>query len=191
MSYIPEADFFSVGIHPWHVEKDVTKSLTDELYPKAYKAFAIGECGLDKSSSCNFDKQIEVFEAQIAISEKLKKPLIIHAVRTYPDIIALHKKHNPVQAWIIHGFRGNMHNMKACTKHGIYLSYGALLMRDIKNHNAVFRNTPDNLVFLETDESNIGIRDIYEHAAYIKAIPVNTLTRQIYDNFKSIQQNEH
>ncbi len=186
-NYLPETKCFSVGIHPWHAEKGSTDALIDELRPKAYKAFAIGECGLDKSSSCDFNKQKEVFEAQIDISEKLKKPLIIHAVKTYPDIIALHKKHQPAQAWIIHGFRGNMQNMEACTKHGIYLSYDAWLMRGFESHEAVFKNTPDNLLFLETDESNISISQIYERAAYLKGIAFEALVSQINQNFKAIQ----
>ncbi|MGC9331872.1 MAG: TatD family hydrolase [Bacteroidales bacterium] len=190
-SYIPESGFFSVGIHPWHAEKAKTNALIDELRPKAHQAFAIGECGLDKSSSCSFDKQREVFEAQIKISEDLKKPLIIHAVKTYPDIIAMHKKHKPAQAWIIHGFGGNMQTMKACTDHGIFLSYGALLMRGADTHEVVFKNTPDNLLFLETDESSISIRKIYKRAAYLKGIAFDDLVTQINQNFKTIQHNAY
>lgn len=190
-SYIPETEFFSVGIHPWHAEKADTGTLIDELRPKAHKAFAIGECGLDKNSSCSFEKQMEVFEAQIDISEKLKKPLIIHAVKTYPDVISLHKKHHPSQSWIIHGFRDNMQTMKACTDHRIYLSYGALLMRGFEPHETVFKNTPDNLLFLETDESNVSIRKIYERAAFIKGIAFDDMVTQINQNFKAIQHYAH
>ncbi|MFO7789320.1 MAG: TatD family hydrolase [Bacteroidota bacterium] len=186
-SHIPNTSFFSIGIHPWHAEKASTDALLDQLYPKAYKAFAIGECGLDKASSSNWDKQVEVFKTQIEISEKLRKPLIIHAVKTYPDIIALHKEYKPEQAWIIHGFTGNLQNMKACTNHGIYLSYGALLMRGIESFESVLKQTPNDLLFLETDESNIEIRRIYERAAHLKNISLDTLAIQIENNLKSIQ----
>jgi TatD DNase family protein len=186
-SYIPETDLFSIGVHPWHAEKGPTKNLIDELYPKAYKAFAIGECGLDRASTSNWDKQTEVFKAQINLSEKLQKPLIIHAVKAYPDIIALHKIHKPKQAWIIHGFRGNQQIMEQCTEHGIYLSFGAILMRGIKTMEETFKNTPDQFIFLETDESSADIDDIYTQAARIRGISKEILTGIIQDNFKSIQ----
>ncbi|HKK67599.1 MAG TPA: TatD family hydrolase [Bacteroidales bacterium] len=186
-SYIPETDLFSIGVHPWHAEKGPTKNLIDELYPKAYKAFAIGECGLDRASTSNWNKQVDVFKAQINLSEKLQKPLIIHAVKAYPDIIALYKIHKPTQAWILHGFRGNQQIMRQCSEHGIYLSYGAILMRGIKSMEETFRNTPDELLFLETDESSSDIDDIYNQGARIKGISKEKLADIIQTNFKSIQ----
>ena len=55
----------------------------------------------------------EIIEAQttlltfhISISERLSKPLILHIVKAYPEIIALRKSLRPAQPWIIHGFRG-------------------------------------------------------------------------------------
>ena len=45
---------------------------------KAEKCFALGECGLDKITASDFELQKEVFKKQIQLSEKYKKPLIIH-----------------------------------------------------------------------------------------------------------------
>ncbi|MFP4663853.1 MAG: TatD family hydrolase [Bacteroidales bacterium] len=186
-SPIPDTPWFSMGIHPWHADKTDINSLMDELHPKAYKAFAIGECGLDRASSVSWDTQTAVFKAQIDLSEKMGKPLIIHAVKAYPDIIAMHKIKRPKQAWIIHGYQGNQQIMEQCTDHGIYLSYGDKLMHGIESLETTLKANPAGLLFLETDESNIDIEKIYEQAARIRQTSTGDLAEQIHKNFKSIQ----
>jgi TatD DNase family protein len=183
---LPENRFFSIGIHPWHAEKNNINSMLEEMFPKARFAFAIGECGLDKSSSSSWEKQILLFREQINLSEQLQKPLIIHAVGSYPDIIAFHKINNPKQAWIIHGFQGDTQIMKHITDHGIFLSYGASLLRGINKNIDSFKETPIDKIFLETDESASSIKDIYLEASKIKGISVDVLENQITENFKSL-----
>ena len=185
---IPSNKFFSIGIHPWHADKNKTKSLIDELHPKARQAFAVGECGLDKMSSTDFDKQISVFRQQIELSESLKKPLIIHSVKTYPEIISLHKEYKPSQDWIVHGFTGNIQIMDELVNHGIFISFGELLMKAIKKTEEVFFTTPLDKLFLETDESVYDILDIYKQAARIKNISIENLSNQIEKNLKFISE---
>ncbi|MEA1874779.1 MAG: TatD family hydrolase [Bacteroidota bacterium] len=185
---IPEGKLFSIGAHPWHAEKDTPQALIDEIFPKVRFAFAIGECGLDRSSSTNWDKQVELFRLQIILSEKAKKPLIIHAVKSYHDIIALHKIYQPKQAWIIHGYQGNTETMQQLTQHGIYLSYGAALLRNQSKLNECLIYTPEDKLFFETDEASIKILSVYEHAARLKNISVEALNKQIHENFAAIKR---
>jgi TatD DNase family protein len=184
---IPEGQLFSIGAHPWHAEKNTPQALIDEIFPKVRFAFAIGECGLDRSSSANWDKQVELFRLQIALSEDTKKPLIIHAVKSYPDIIALHKIHQPKQAWIIHGYQGNRENMQQLTQHGIYLSYGADILRNQNKLDDCLINTPEDKLFFETDEASVNILSVYEYAARLRNVSIERLTEQIHENFAAIQ----
>lgn len=183
---LPENRFFSIGIHPWHAEKNNINSMLEEMFPKARFAFAIGECGLDRTSNSSWEKQIVLFREQINLSEQLQKPLIIHAVGSYPDIIAFHKMNNPKQAWVIHGFQGDSQMMKHITNHGIFLSYGASLLRGIKKNIDSFKEAPIDKIFLETDESASSIEDIYKEASTIKGISVNVLENQIAENLKAL-----
>lgn len=138
------AERLSVGIHPWHADTgDIdavrTLALTDP------RVVAIGECGLDRFRGPSPDIQQQVFEKHILLSEELRLPLIIHCVRAYNDILALHKKHNPAQPWIIHGFRGKPELARQLVRQSLYLSLGPL-------HNlAIPASVPPSHLLRETD----------------------------------------
>lgn len=53
--------------------------------------WAIGECGLDKYSQVDFDIQKQYFIKQIELSELTHKPLIIHCVKAYNELLNLKK----------------------------------------------------------------------------------------------------
>jgi TatD DNase family protein len=185
---IPDEGYFSIGAHPWHAEKNSSQSMLEEIIPKARFAFAIGECGLDRSSSIDWNKQMDVFRKQIELSEKIRKPLIIHAVRSYPDIIALNKYYKPKQAWIIHGFNGNTEQVKQLLNYNIYLSYGINILRLNNNEINCLSETPLDRLFLETDDSNINIVEMYDFASKQLNLKTDVLKNQLYSNFKKIKE---
>lgn len=160
----------SVGIHPWHADSFSEELLTKlEEWSEDKRFIAIGECGLDKNSNDGFEKQLGVFEAQITISEKLNKPLIIHCVGYFNELFALKKKWNSTQLWIIHGFRGKPELATQVLKSGCALSYG-------EHFNAEsVRLTPTEKLFVETDESKLNISEIYQHIANAKACKIEDL----------------
>ena len=53
------------------------------------KVIMIGECGLDKVWGPTLDIQEASFRRHIELSEKHQKPLIIHCVKAYNEIIAI------------------------------------------------------------------------------------------------------
>lgn len=85
---------FSIGIHPWFIKVKTLNTQFTVLEEKIQhkNCLAIGECGLDKLTEVDFQTQKEVFVTQIQLSEKYKKPLIIHCVKAHQEIIEL-KKH--------------------------------------------------------------------------------------------------
>ena len=164
----------SVGIHPWHVDLFSEELLSKlEGWSKDKRFIAIGECGLDKNSNAGFEKQLSIFEAQISISENSNKPLIIHCVGYFNELLALKKKWNPTQLWIIHGFRGKPELAVQAIKAGCALSYG-------EHFNAEsVRHTPTEKLFVETDESNLNISEIYQNIAIIKVCKIEDLNAGI------------
>lgn len=100
----------------------------------------------------NFSRT-EILAAQTALlrihyelSETLRKPLILHIVKSFPEIIALRKQWKPTQPWIIHGFRGKPQLARELLAHGFHLSYG-------KKYNlASLAITPASRLLRETDE---------------------------------------
>ena len=186
--HFPERDedsshiFYSIGIHPWHIPKDnIEKELSlIEKCALLPGVKAIGECGLDKLCETDFELQKKVFSFHISISEKTGKPLIIHCVKSFDEIIFFKKKSQPAQAWIIHGFRGKPQQAKQLIRQGFYLSFGS-------NYNEQsIQNIPIERIFFETDDSGCDIRTIYGNAAKVLNIPEKNLIRQIEENISSV-----
>ena len=158
--------WFSAGIHPCFID-DFSAEWLEKMktWLDDARFAAIGECGLDKNSTTSLEKQIEVFEKQIMLSENRQKPLIIHCVGRFNELFELKKHWNPKQKWIIHGFRGKPQLAEQALKAGCYLSFGEHF-----NPESV-RITPKEKFFVETDESELTIDEIL--ALLQKAMPKN------------------
>jgi TatD DNase family protein len=170
--------FVSIGIHPWYIDQS---KLDEQIGIVANKVklsnvLAIGECGLDKVCSTDFKLQIQAFEAMIAISERVCKPLIIHCVKAFDELIAAKIRFEPKQTWVIHGFRGNEFQAKQLLSKGFCFSIGEKF-----NANAI-KVIPLNSLFLETDESSVSIESIYQAVAFQKGISVEELSLQVVSN---------
>ena len=169
------SSYYSVGIHPWYIDK--------KLMPEVRRlaalpiVVAIGETGLDKNTAKDrgdFSLQKEIFAEHILISEELKKPLIIHCVRAWNELLSIRKATKPSMPWIIHGFRGNATLATQLLNAGLYLSFGI-------NHNVeALKVAWDNdRLFIETDDADIDIREVYTMIAYNLNISINELLNKI------------
>ena len=179
--------FYSIGIHPWYIEK---KSIDSDLEIIAYQiqnknALAIGECGLDKRIEIDFNLQEAVFEQQLLLAEKFQKPAVIHCVAAFQEIIAIKKNLNISIPIIIHGFSKNKQMAKNLIDNGFYLSFGKYLMQNLALEE-VFKSVPINKIFLETDTSDYSIESVYQLAAEYKNITLSELQNTIASNFNAI-----
>lgn len=137
--------FYSIGIHPW--DTPAAPETLRELERTAghdTRVVAIGECGLDRLRGASIAGQEAIFEAQIAIAERLDLPLIIHCVRAQDILLRIRRLH-PGGHWILHGFRGGEQSARQLLKAGIDLSFG-------RSYNpAAYAATPPDRRFRETD----------------------------------------
>ena len=99
-------DYLSVGIHPWYIEADRIKEQYEllESYLGLAQVRFLGEIGLDKIKGPDFKIQQEVFIKQIRLAERFKKPVIIHCVRAFNELLGIQKLIKPKVPMIIHGF---------------------------------------------------------------------------------------
>lgn len=127
----------------------------------------IGECGLDKCCDTPWTVQMEVFERQIEIAEELRKPLVIHCVRAFNDLMELRKKHRQTP-WVVHGFTGSAELYNQLLNADIEASFGNAILdrRRAKVRETLSKANP-NRIFLETDDSGADIKEIYHTAAEI------------------------
>ena len=186
----PEQGYYSYGIHPWALDKadfQTEKALqTLEENLKLKQVIALGEAGLDKMHKATFERQIDLFERQIELSEALQKPMILHDVRSHNEILALRKKHKAKQPWILHGFSGTEQDVKQLIGQGFYLSVGENLLHPERKIHKSFKFIDLDYLFLETDMAKIGVETIYEAAANLLEMDLPTLKTRIFSNFARI-----
>ena len=178
---------YSTGIHPWHINLLQTEHCLQEMEiaMEQSNVIAIGECGLDRTINTDFATQEMIFNAQVQLACKYSKPLIIHCVRAYPDVIHLKKQYPSSPPWIIHGFLGNEQTIKELIKHDFYFSVGEGLLINLQ-HKELFKLIPSDHLFLETDDRDIPISSIYLLAAKMLKIKVDALELNILNNFKQL-----
>ena len=183
----PEQGYYSYGIHPWALDNadfqmEETFSLLKERL-QSPNVLALGEAGLDKMHKDSFEKQIELFEQQIELSEALQKPMILHDVKSHNEILALRKKHKAKQPWILHGFNGTEQDIQQLTGQELYLSVGESLLHSERRIYNSFKHIDLDKLFLETDMAEVGIETIYEAAAELLNIDIAALQRRLFANF--------
>lgn len=179
--------FYSIGIHPWYIKEDRIdddlKIIEDKLQTE--NCLAIGECGLDKRIEVPLDLQISVFEKQLILAEKYKKPVVIHCVAAFQEVIAIKKKMKISVPMIVHGFSKNSQVADQLIKEEFYLSFGKYLLRN-PELKTVFEQVPNDRFFLETDTIEETIEQVYNLAADYKKITINGLKDIISSNYKTI-----
>lgn len=162
--------YFSAGIHPWDSDGFVLLWLDKLTMLLNYQqVVAVGECGFDKTIDIPFDIQLAVFEKQIIASETMRKPVIIHCVGYFNELIQLRKKLEPKQVWIIHGFRGKPQMAEQLLNAGFYLSFGD------KFNPASIQATPSDRILIETDESETTIEELYMAICTLKKCEIDDL----------------
>ena len=166
----------TVGVHPWQAGEGVLPT-TDEIA----SAEAVGEIGLDKASAVDFSLQMVQFQAQLRLAEAYRKPVVLHVVRAYEEVLkALDEVQLP--AVIFHGFIGSPELAERLIRRGFYLSFGERTFRSSKTLEAL-RSTPLERLFIETDESRMTLGEIYEKVAEAKGITCEELQQATYENY--------
>ena len=179
--------YYSVGIHPWEVTKvDVDKQLNIvKEVAKKKSVLAIGEIGLDKYKD-EFEFQREVFLKQINIAKRQNKPIIIHCVKAFSELLEILKAEKTNVPILIHRYSGNKTIADQLIKFGCFLSFGHELFNKNSKVQRVFRSIPLEHIFFETDDAEIYIKDVYQKASEIKAIETDKIKQAVFSNFKTV-----
>ena len=184
-----ENQLLSVGLHPWSIRGNEDISLLrDQLqFALGYRhVVAVGETGLDKAAEIPFENQALIFRLHIELSESFKKPLVIHCVRAFQEVLAIRKEMKAFQPWVFHGFNGSAQLAKQCLDAGCLLSFGPAILKEHNRalHSMLHIGLDD--FFLETDDSDRDIREIYERASIVKQVSSDVLRERIFERFKNL-----
>ena len=182
----PCAPWYSVGIHPWYIDNNDMET-TDRLFEKVREyarlpmVVAIGETGLDRitaKKTGDYQLQLTLFNLHARLSEEVKKPLIIHCVRAWNELLHIHQSVKPAMPWIVHGFRGKEPLAAQLLNAGFYLSFG------LRYHKASLKAAwTKNRLLTETDDNQINIRDVYHQIASDLNISEQLLSDEIENIF--------
>ncbi|WP_144210426.1 TatD family hydrolase [Shewanella donghaensis] len=124
--------YFALGIHPWYVPDDIPKSLDAlnhhiGIHNADDNFVALGECGLDKLKGWG-QPQIELLTGQLGMAIDWNLPVILHAVKAHPELLASLKTYQNQKGGVIHGFYGGPELAQSYIKLGYKLGIGGLLM---------------------------------------------------------------
>ncbi len=182
------AHFASVGLHPWFLTKENGEHDLEKLSRLIAQpnVLALGECGLDRLKGENLNLQTTFFETQIRLAETFQKPVIIHCVRAFNEVIAVKKKLKPTVPLIIHGFNKNEIILAQLLKNGFYVSIGVHILRGPNSFKKSVLSIPLDRLFFETDDVDMPIQDVYEAYSALSGIDLTDLKSSIYDNFRLI-----
>lgn len=179
--------FYSIGIHPWFIVEERLESDFEILESKLQEpsCLAIGECGLDKRIEVPLELQQFVFEKQLLLAQKYQKPVVIHCVAAFQELIETVKKLNITVPILIHGFSKSEQLAKQLLENGFYISFGKYLLLN-PELETVFRNMPNDRFFLETDTVKEGIEAVYGLAAKYKKMTIEEMQKQVNKNFLEV-----
>jgi len=175
----------SFGFYP----DDIIKSTSEEIEKNLEfikknknKIIAIGEVGLDLYNNLDLKKQKEVFIKVIELSERIKKPLIIHSRKAENECINLLKNYK-VKA-IFHCFSGNFNLVNEIEKNNFMLSIPCNIVRAEHFQNIV-KNFNLNQILTETDAPYLSpFKDKMNEPSFI----VETI--KIISKIKNLEKDE-
>jgi len=174
---LPEG-YYSAGIHPWGAATADLQIL--QQWAVRPEVVAIGETGLDKMAIVPMSIQKEVFTAHVALAGEVNKPLIIHCVRAWEELLSIRKAVSSHIPWIIHGFRGNGELARQLLRHGFYLSFG------IHFHpEAVHAAWEAQHLFAETDMQPSSVRNVYAGLATELSVTPEMLSQEMETHFRN------
>ena len=185
----------AIGIHP---ESADTYTEEDLKYVEEHindpKVVAVGEIGLDYYwTKENKDKQKELFEYQLALAERVNKPVIIHSREATQDTIDILKKYKVTG--VIHSFSGSYETACIYIKMGYLLGInGVITFKNCNLKDVVEKLDLGNIV-LETDSPYLTpvpyrgkrndpshVWEIAEYIANLKGVSVEELSKETNGN---------
>lgn len=195
----------ALGIYPLHAlnvksdypsetEYDVDSTL-EFIKKNKDKIIAIGEIGMDFAYSDDKSNQINNFEKIIELSEKIKKPLIIHSRKAEKEVLDVLESYNSFNH-VMHCFSPRKSIIKRAIDLNLHFSIPTIVTRSIHFQNLV-NLVPLSKLLTETDCPYLPhIKDIRNEPKYIpesvkmiakiKNLTLEETKAIIYQNYQSL-----
>jgi TatD DNase family protein len=200
----PEVSF-AVGLHPLEAQS-WTPELAAEVEKLAQsdsRVVAIGETGLDFYKAENVTQQKTAFWEQLAIAQRLNKPVIIHCRDAASDLVELVRQFQQEKGaveGVMHCWAGTPEETQQCLDLGFYISFSGLVtFKNAKSVQASAKIVPDDRLLVETDCPFLApvpkrgkrnepsyVRYVAETVAKIRNTPLETLAQTTTENARTL-----
>jgi len=179
----PANTLFSAGIHPWQLTDDNLSELQTELLLTVAHPHVvmIGEAGFDRLKGAGRETQEKAFMFQASLAAEMGRPIVIHCVKGWEDLLHAHRELSPSRPWIIHGFRGRGNLAASLSATGFWFSLGRKGLKP-----EVLRAVSHERILLETDDSGESIADVYRLFESVAGYAPDHAERLIRNNFNSL-----
>lgn len=166
------------GIHPWDAELGLP-------LPDFSTVEVIGEIGLDYACKVDREAQARLFCDQLKIAEKLRKPVVLHTVKSFEQVMNILTKY-VLESVVFHGFIGSKEQAKRATDKGYYLSFGYRSLCSPRTRHAIAATPLDRLFVESDDDPNTDLKRLSLEIAEIKSVSERELRVQINENYKKL-----
>lgn len=183
----PPVGLFSAGLHPWYADKlslGVLSATLDRLASDP-EMIAFGETGLDKACNIPLKIQLDVFELHMKKAVEYKKPVILHCVRSWDEIIEVTSGYP--KGKILHGYNGSLELTGRLLQEGFYFSVGSAVLNPNSKICRSIQTIPLTSIFCETDTAEVSIKSIYAAVSKVLKIKEDALRSILFDNFRLLR----
>jgi TatD DNase family protein len=189
----------SLGIHPWELTTQFSEAIYFQKFLELKNKFnsnilAIGECGLDRRRQgiVDINLQEKVLGWQMDWAILVQRPLIIHCVKAYADLLKILKARKFSGRILIHDFSGNFTTAQSLLKFDCYFSFGKSLFNNKLAAASVLKSLPKEKIFLETDDQlDFSIGDIYQKAGFYLGLDEKKCEELFYLNLLNFFSNQN
>lgn len=186
---IEEGQLYSIGFHPWSLPLEENQTaLIDQMQHRLAsepQIVAIGECGIDKvRSNATLSQQLVWLEAQMRLACQLQRPILLHTVRAWAEMIEMRSQMEQEFAqlppMVLHGFRARGEVAQMMLSKGFALSFSRHY-----DAEALHLAYEAKALLVETDEISDGlphrkaIEATYVHIAEELATTPEALASQV------------
>ena len=200
----------SFGYHPWYITERTPGWLAGLAHFLNTVPSAIGEIGLDRwKPDLPYAGQEEVFTAQLRLAADRNLPASIHCLQAWGRMLDLLQAGPlPVRGFMLHSYGGPLEMVKPLARLGAYFSFPGYYAHERKaRQRETFRHIPADRLLIETDAPDQRLPDdlnrypltdlktgkpvnhpanlaaIYQFAAELRGLPLETFTAQVEQNF--------
>ncbi|MAG47025.1 hypothetical protein CL617_00330 [archaeon] len=181
----------ALGIYPTEVKNVNVKKEIEFIKENKKNIVAIGEIGLDKKDSENFNEQKKVFVKMIELSLDLKLPVIVHSRLAEKDVVRYLEEYN-VKKVVMHSFMGNFKLVNKIIENNWMLSIPSIIDRSEHFQKIVIDVGVNNLL-TETDTPYLGdskfhgpklVKQTIKKISKIKNVNEETIRKKVFSNYK-------